>query len=490
MNDSSKTKQELIEEIFLLNKKIKKLQKTEAKSKRTAEELVESEQRLTDIVNFLPDATFAIDREGKVILWNHAMELMTGVSRAEMIGKCNYEYAIPFYGQRRPLLIDLALMPDDHFERNHYEEIYRKNDILHAEAYVPQAYCGRGASLWGIASKLRDTAGKIIGAIESIRDTTERKRVEMELQDREAVLRSVYNAVPSSITVLNAERIIKSVSDSTIELVGYSRDEMIGQNARFLYFTYEEYEQVRKNIYNTLLMAKTSTIETRMRRKDGAEIAVLLSASPLNIADASAGWVVVVTDITALKSLEAQLLQSQKMQAIGELAGGIAHDFNNILGAISGFTEMALEQVPADSKVNKYLKQIFKSSRRAVDLVNQILTFSRGTINKLQPLRMSPLIKEVLKLIATTTPTTIDIRQSIAAEPDIVMADATYIHQLVMNLCTNANFAMQKEGGVLSFSLVNESIVPGDVNHPGINPGSYLKLYGGRYRTGEYCQNF
>jgi PAS domain S-box-containing protein len=444
--------------------------------KQAEEELVESEQRLTDIVNFLPDATFAIDQEGKVILWNHSMEQMTGVSKAEMIGKRNYEYAIPFYGQRRPLLIDLALLPDDDFERNHYEGVYRQDDIIHADAYVPQIYCGKGASLWGIASKLRDTSGNIIGAIESIRDTTERKRVEVELQDREAMLRTVFNAVPSAITVLNAERTIENVSDATFGVFGYPRGEMIGRNSRFLYFTDEEYKQVATALYGGLLMAKPAAVEVRMRRKDGAEIWALLSASPINAKDISVGSVVVGTDITARKSLEAQLRQSQKMESIGTLAGGIAHDFNNILGSISGFTEIAMGQVPADSKINKYLKQIFKSSRRAVDLVNQILTFSRGTTNKLQPLRLGPLIKEVLKLISATTPTTIDIRQNITAEPDIVMADATYIHQVVMNLCTNANFAMQKKGGVLSIGLVNETIAPGDVQHSGVNPGSYLKL--------------
>jgi PAS domain S-box-containing protein len=148
--------------------------------KHAEEALRESNRRLDDIIDFLPDATFVIDRHGKVMAWNKVIEQMTGVPKAEMIGKANYEYAIPFYGQRRLLLIDLALMPNEDFERNHYEGIYRQGDSLYAESYVPQTYSGKGASLWGTASRLRDASGNIVGAIESIRDITERKRAEEE----------------------------------------------------------------------------------------------------------------------------------------------------------------------------------------------------------------------------------------------------------------------------------------------------------------------
>jgi PAS domain S-box-containing protein len=150
--------------------------------KQVEEALINSHRRLDEIIDFLPDATFVIDHEGKIITWNKATEMITGVSKADMIGRGNYEYAIPFYGERRPLLVDLALLPDDVFENSHYENVYRQGDTLYAEAYLQQVYGGKGAFMWGTASRLRDASGNIIGAIESVRDITERKKAENELK--------------------------------------------------------------------------------------------------------------------------------------------------------------------------------------------------------------------------------------------------------------------------------------------------------------------
>jgi len=131
---------------------------------------------LDGILDFLPDPTFVIDKEGKTIAWNKAMELMTGVPKDEIIGKGNYEYAIPFYQKRRPLLIDIVLQSEEELETSHYENIYMQEDVLYAETFVPNVYSGKGAYLWGTASKLLDVQGNVIGAIESIRDITDIKK--------------------------------------------------------------------------------------------------------------------------------------------------------------------------------------------------------------------------------------------------------------------------------------------------------------------------
>jgi PAS domain S-box-containing protein len=148
--------------------------------------LKESERFLTDVIDFLPDATFVIDGEGKVIAWNRAIEEMTGVPAASIIGKANYEHAVPFYGERRPILIDLALKPDGRFEGT-YVSTDRRDTVLTGEAYMP-ALKGGGVYLHGTASVLRDSAGKVVGAIESIRDITERRRMEEALRRREEEL--------------------------------------------------------------------------------------------------------------------------------------------------------------------------------------------------------------------------------------------------------------------------------------------------------------
>jgi PAS domain S-box-containing protein len=146
--------------------------------KQAEEKFREAHRRLDEIIEFLPDATCVIDADGKVIAWNRAAERMTGVPKAEMIGKGEYEYALPFYGERRPVLIDLALLPDAELEKRRYDIAGRSVDTIYGDIYVPNIYGGKGAYLYGAASRLRDAAGNIVGAIESIRDITELKQAE------------------------------------------------------------------------------------------------------------------------------------------------------------------------------------------------------------------------------------------------------------------------------------------------------------------------
>jgi len=175
--------------------------------KRAEEALRESEQRWMDIIDFLPDATMAIDLEGKIIAWNRAMEEMTGVTAKDMMGKGNYEYVIPFYGIRRPVLVDLVLEPDQKIER-HYSILKKEKDLVIVEAWVP-CLKGRQAYLWGKASPFYDGKGNIVGAIESIRDITERKNDEEILRKREKDLelkRGELQDVNTALRVLLKQR--------------------------------------------------------------------------------------------------------------------------------------------------------------------------------------------------------------------------------------------------------------------------------------------
>jgi len=175
--------------------------------------------------------------------------------------------------------------------------------------------------------------------------------------------------------------------------------------------------------------------------------------------------------------LQSQLLQAQKMESIGTLAGGIAHDFNNILSPIMTHTEMALMDLPEDSPVRFSLREVFKASERARDLVKQILAFSRQTEREPVPLKLGLIIKEALKLLRSSIPTTIEIQQKIMTDSDAISADPTQMHQVIMNLCTNAFHAMREIGGVLEVSLADEYVDPESANQfDNLRPGSYLKL--------------
>ncbi|HUV03111.1 MAG TPA: PAS domain-containing protein [Desulfobacteria bacterium] len=146
---------------------------------KTQEELRNAHKKMQDIVEFLPDATFVIDRDMKVIAWNRAIEEMTGIPKEDIIGKGDYEYALPFYGERRPILTDLVFSSDEEIE-SRYTHVGKKGNTLFAKVYLPFMYGGKGAHLWGIATPLYDPEGNVVGAIESIRDITERKQAEKE----------------------------------------------------------------------------------------------------------------------------------------------------------------------------------------------------------------------------------------------------------------------------------------------------------------------
>ncbi len=191
----------------------------------------------------------------------------------------------------------------------------------------------------------------------------------------------------------------------------------------------------------------------------------------------------VATDITEIKSLEQerqqteiQLRQAQKMEAIGTLAGGIAHDFNNILSAVLGYSELALDDAANGRISSAYLRQILQAGHRARDLVQQILTFSRQTETEAKPIQVKPIIKEALKLLRASLPSTIEIRPSIQSEA-IVAADPIQVHQVIMNLCTNAGHAMRQDGGILTVELMEEDLPSTFTDqHPEMIPGFYLKL--------------
>ena len=183
-----------------------------------------------------------------------------------------------------------------------------------------------------------------------------------------------------------------------------------------------------------------------------------------------------VREINAVKTLEAKIQQSQKMEAIGSLAGGIAHDFNNILTSIMGFTELALFKMQPDSVVENHLHAVYNSGKRAQELVKQILSFSRQDKGDLKPIQPSLSLKGILKLLRPSLPSTIAIRSNIATT-SLVMGNQVQMHRVVMNLCTNAAYAMEKSGGELTINLCDTRIETSlHDQYPGLEPGMYMKL--------------
>ncbi|MDI9616858.1 MAG: PAS domain S-box protein [Methanothrix sp.] len=183
--------------------------------RRAKERLESMNQRLLEIIEFLPDATLVIDADGRVVAWNRAMEEMTGIQKSEILGRGNFAYALPFHGCRRPMLIDLVMRYDEHIA-SLYEHLERRGDTLYAHVHVPSLYGGRGAYLWVKASPLRDSDGRIVGAIESMRDITEHRVAEMELMRRDHLLAGSALAINS---LLSGEDYESSINEA-LQILG------------------------------------------------------------------------------------------------------------------------------------------------------------------------------------------------------------------------------------------------------------------------------
>ena len=185
-----------------------------------------SRRKLLDIIEFLPDATFVIDGEKKVMAWNRALEKMTGVPKAEMIGKGDYAYAVPFYGERRPLIVDLIGGENPGIEKL-YEYVNRAKDgSLYAETFVPSLYGGKGAYVWITATPLRDGEGKLYGAIESVREITDRRRAEALVMESEDKFRTLAEGSPTGIFLVQ-DGVFKYVNRAVEVMSGYEAEALV-----------------------------------------------------------------------------------------------------------------------------------------------------------------------------------------------------------------------------------------------------------------------
>jgi PAS domain S-box-containing protein len=244
--------------------------------KQAEHQLSESRQRMADIINFLPDATFAIDLSGRVIAWNRAIEEMTGVASADIIGKDNYHYALPFYGERRPILIDLVLTENSEAEKK-YPFIVRHDRKLISEMFLPLLYGGKGAYLWFTASPLYDSRGRIIGAIESIRDISDFKRSEQMLREGEAKYRGVIESIQDVFYRTDSRGNLVLASPSMATLLGYdSVNECLGKNiADTFYFDPSKRQEFLDEISSK---GSVERYEVVLKRKDGSPVTVSTSS--------------------------------------------------------------------------------------------------------------------------------------------------------------------------------------------------------------------
>lgn len=283
-----------------------------SEQKRMNEELCRAHHQLQEIIDFLPDATFVIDEKRTVIAWNRAIEEMTGVAKGEIVGRGAYSYGEPFYGFERPVLID-SIFADDSGIKKDYDHLIRRGDAIFAEVYVPHLYGGRGAHIWAIASPLFDDDGKIVGAIESIRDVTERKLAELALRETTDYLESLLHYANAPIAVWGPNMKFLRFNRAFERLTGYTAEEVIGEDATIL-LPDEGREEALAKIAYALEGEGWESVEIPIRCQDGGVRIVLWNSA--NIRSEKDGTVVATIiqgqDITERKLAEERLIQAHK----------------------------------------------------------------------------------------------------------------------------------------------------------------------------------
>ncbi len=317
-------------------------------------------------------------------------------------------------------------------------------------------------------------------------EIAERKRVEKELRKNDYTLRAIFNQTFQFIGLLEPDGTLLKANKTSLDFRGIEEKDVIGKpfwETIWWQHSRDLQERIRIAVHRAA-RGEFIRFETFHPLPDGSPHFIDFSLKPVRD-DAgnvtfliSEGWDITERKLAEdeKKELESRLRQAMKMEAIGTLAGGIAHDFNNILSAIMGYTELSLFEAPEGSVLEAHLHEVFNATGRAKDLVQQILMFSRQTEQQLKPTKIGLIVKEALKLLRASLPSTIDIHQDIKSS-GLVMADPTQIHQVVMNLCTNAGHAMEEKGGVLEVRLVDlELDASMATRHPDMKPGPHLEL--------------
>jgi len=445
-----------------------------SKAKRAQEELKTSQQRLSQIINFLPDATMVIDLKGKVIAWNRAIENMTGVKAQEMLGKGNYEYAIPFYGEKRPVLIDIVGQWDKEIEKK-YQYIRKEGESLVSETYDPLVK--PGGFLWNRASLLYDDTGEVIGAIESIRDITDRKVAEEALRKSEEQYRTLVDNLPVAVyrNSPGPEGQFRMANPAFCKMFGYSSEEEIKKVAPAdLYVNPNERKQYSDNLIEKGVVEND---ERTLVKRDGTPVYTSITSRVVYGKDGEVShFDSIMLDITEQKTLENQLQQAQKMEAIGTLAGGIAHEFNNALMGIMGNIELLKMHLPEDERRDKYFKAMKGSGYRMSRLTDQLLAYAQGGKYQPRDLRLDDFVIETLAILKHELNPTVRVETHFPKDISYINADYTQMQMVLSAILANSNEAIA-DRGFIKITAGNKDVDEGSLKqHPGLKPGPYVCL--------------
>jgi PAS domain S-box-containing protein len=429
----------------------------EVERKRAEAFLRDSEERFRTAFQTSPDP-IAISRlsDGVFVEVNDGFTELSGFTRGEVIGKSSLE-------------INLW---DDPTDRDRLVgQIKEEGHVTNLEAQFRQKDGGARA---GLMSARTIALGGEPHILTVTRDVEDRKKAEQALRESEEKYRTLFEDSKDPVIITTRDGVVEDVNQAYLDLFGFTREEAQDMNILNLYLDNADRNRFRRDIERE---GSVKDYPVKSRKKDGTEIECLLTSTVRRDRNGRIiGYQGIIRDVTDWNRLQGQLLQAQKMEAIGTLAGGIAHDFNNLLQVVLGYTDLLLTQKKAGDPDRQKLEIIQHGARDGADLVSRILTFSRRVEAKTRPVDLNVEIRRVEKLIERTVPKMIDIKLALADDLRIIDADPAQIEQLLLNLAVNAQHAMP-DGGDFGIETSNVSLQDEYLRKLfGAKPGEYVRL--------------
>jgi PAS domain S-box-containing protein len=424
------------------------------------EELEKSRKRHVDLYDFAPVGYLTISEKGLILEANLTAADMLGVEKGYLLRQVLSAFIIDedqdiLYHCRKKLLETKQPQTCDLRMRK------KNGSIFHAQ----------------LKSKVSFDLDGSLGQFRAvISDITEQKQLEYNLWQSKKEWEMTFDAMIDMVTLMDKDFRIVRANKAAHEFFKVQPGELNGQYCYELFLG--ESTPCAECTMDNILHDNTRNCFKNIEHKNFGNIFQVTSAPIFDKKGALQYIVHTVKDVTEIKRLQEKLFQAHKMEAIGTLAGGIAHDFNNILSAILGYAEMVKDDLPESRHIHNHIDQVLNAGNRAKELVKQILTFSRKDNDHINmPLLPQHIVKEVLRMMRASLPTTIKIKKDIDPNCSAILAEPTQIHQIIVNLCTNAFHSIENEQGTISVQLSNKTLGLEDIGpNQDLSPGSFVEL--------------